>query len=475
MTATAPNGRVPDPTPEDLREWGYDPEDAKKADGLCDPAIERRILGTMIADGEAARTSAGLFRPEDFAVSEHRKLFQVMSRVAFLGETPSHVDPVLISDELRRMGEEKFAGDWLRLGADLLDEGIPGVNLEPYADRLRDLATRRSLTAEIERLGKSVRDPSLSVVDLVAGTVEKLVGTAQPNVKEPSIAHDLGEVLGEIETRAHLGADRCEGYSTGIKALDELTDGLVAGRQITLAARKKQGKTALALNFAARVAYRGGGVHFASGEMSRRRLLRRLAGLRSKVNLRDLRTPEKYEEHFTSLVSAAKEITGWPLRIDDQSLTPKQIRLSVLRSKAALERQGIPLKLVIADYLTKFRPDEKAERRDLAVGEICGSLTRLTGELGVCVLVIAQLNRDSERDGKTRRPTAQDLRDSGIIEQDCDQLLLLWDGPKGTPDMKNWPHYRSQIIVELNRDGPTGEVDTTFQREIGRFTGYVGL
>ena len=86
-------------------------------------------------------------------------------------------------------------------------------------------------------------------------------------------------------------------------------------------------------------------------------------------------------------------------------------------------------------------------------------------ELGIPVLALSQLNRESEKN--QREPELHDLREFGGIEQDTDLVGLLY----GTPDPeKRKPDPRPYILkVDKNRNGPTGDVALVFHKTFTRY------
>jgi replicative DNA helicase len=163
------------------------------------------------------------------------------------------------------------------------------------------------------------------------------------------------------------------------------------------------------------------------------------------------------------LAKAAGELAQWPILIDQVSRSPAQVRLGVQRRIA--EHGAVDL--VIVDYLGKFHSGARHERHDLEIGAMTNAFGQLAMDLNVPVLLLVQLNRESVRGGQVRRPTPSDLRDSGAIEQDAAQLLFLYRDEKDERAEKdpNW----LQVIVELNRFGPTGMADVVFEKTTGRW------
>ena len=87
------------------------------------------------------------------------------------------------------------------------------------------------------------------------------------------------------------------------------------------------------------------------------------------------------------------------------------------------------LHLIVVDYLQLISGDSKAMSRENQISDISRGLKAMAKELDVPVIVLSQLNRDSEKE--RRDPRLSDLRESGAIEQDADVVMLLGKHRKG--------------------------------------------
>jgi replicative DNA helicase len=80
-------------------------------------------------------------------------------------------------------------------------------------------------------------------------------------------------------------------------------------------------------------------------------------------------------------------------------------------------------------------------------------------DLDVPVIALSQLSRKTEE--RKSGPLLSDLRDSGAIEQDADQVIFVdRDGE------------RSDIIIAKNRHGETGKFALQFRGDISKFYEY---
>jgi replicative DNA helicase len=143
---------------------------------------------------------------------------------------------------------------------------------------------------------------------------------------------------------------------------------------------------------------------------------------------------------------------------------------------AAMRAKGHPDVLIWVDYLSLVKSTDRYKgNRVKEVGEVTSTLKALAKELGVPVLLLAQLSRGVEsRDDK--RPHLADLRESGEIEQDADVVLFVYreeyyltnvstDGMNQQELMEHCTRMREvegvmEIIVSKQRKGPTGIVKT---------------
>jgi replicative DNA helicase len=114
------------------------------------------------------------------------------------------------------------------------------------------------------------------------------------------------------------------------------------------------------------------------------------------------------------------------------------------------------------------RRDDNRERE---VAEISGSLKGLAKELGIPIMVISQLNRETAKDGS--RPTIANLRESGAIEQDADIVCLLADPRDAGADGDSGTQAGTlDVLIAKNRHGMTDELKLTWIRKYTRFEDY---
>jgi replicative DNA helicase len=111
------------------------------------------------------------------------------------------------------------------------------------------------------------------------------------------------------------------------------------------------------------------------------------------------------------------------------------------------------IKTVWIDYFTLIgKPNMGKNTNDAAAwGHISTGLKRIAQELKICIVLISQLNRDS--DGS--EPKLSDLRETGQLEQDANAVVMLWADAKGETENKGITRVIKGKIAK-NRSGSSG-------------------
>jgi replicative DNA helicase len=253
--------------------------------------------------------------------------------------------------------------------------------------------------------------------------------------------------------KAQSAGGRLLGIPSGFKEIDRITLGWQSQDLIVIAARPSIGKTALALDFAKAASKAGVKVYFASVEMSAEQLATRLLSSESGINGRSLRLGRLSDCDWQRIGEACSRITNLEIVIDDTSaITDMQLAQRV--------RQANPGILVV-DYLQLMRSAERAERKDLEIGNITAAMKALAKELDIPIILLSQLNRQVEH-RKDPRPRLTDLRESGAIEQDADIVFGIYRDLDRAPQI-------ADLICLKHRNGPIGTVMLTFREELTSF------
>jgi replicative DNA helicase len=132
-----------------------------------------------------------------------------------------------------------------------------------------------------------------------------------------------------------------------------------------------------------------------------------------------------------------------------------------------MEANGKKLRVVALDSIQLFA-DYGGQSREQAIAQISNMAKKLAMELDVVFLLLSALNRDVEK-RESRRPQLSDLRESGAIEQDADQVVFVY---RESVADKNAPEDEGSLIVAKNRWGELGDITVKWDGPRYKFSNY---
>lgn len=349
--------------------------------------------------------------------------------------------------------------------ADVLDAAPTGGRARYYAGRVREASARRKLWHAARRFAAEAAEPPSGSVEDVAGRWEAEIREAADagGAAEPLALPDLIRAsLADLDERQAGGG--AAGLPTGLPDLDALLGGLRPGQLVVVGARPGAGKTALTLAFLAHVSRRAGvPSYLASLEMPAGEITHRLLAMATGVNLHRITRAKLSADDAERLAGALDPaVYGRTMLYVDDAPMLTTARLHA-QARRMVRRRGVGL--VAADYLQLMTPADPAEGRVQQVGRMARDLKLVARDCGVPVVLLSQLNRQSESRGDGR-PKLSDLRESGEIEQHADAVILLHVPANQGDDSECW---QVDCIVAKNRNGPVGDVPLVYRRPVVRF------
>ena len=442
--------------------------------------VEKSVLGAMLLDRDALIEASSSLEEGDFFLRQHQIIYSAILEVQSksLPVDLKTVTEVLINlKELDKVGGVQYLYE--------LTESIVSLsNVKHYINIVRDQSNLRSVLLTMQGILEEYEKVEIEDISTFIGEASRKVTKAAEKRRISSFV-TAGEVAEKVKqslrTQKTTGEDGVTGMTTGYRSLNLLTLGFKKSDIIIIAARPSVGKTAFALNLAFNAAYKTDtSVAVFSLEMPAEQLMQRLLANRSCVELEKIQRGMLSKRDEVALDRAMKEMSALKLYIDD---TPGIRLIDILSKARKLKMEQPDLSMIVIDYIGLITTGKKAESRQLEVSEISRSLKELARELEIPIIVLSQLSRNVDsRPGK--RPVLSDLRESGSIEQDADQVFLMYrsDYYKGKSDEKaggeqggeNQNANESSVsIVEIevakNRNGKTGTVELVFTKNIGRF------
>jgi len=429
---------------------------------------ERVILGAILLDNGLISQAVEMLKPEDFYSPRHRRIFMAMIS---LFEKSERIEPVLISEELKKDGYIDSIGGIAAITG--LTYGLPHFsNISDYAKIVRDKSIVRHLIKVCNEITSEALAEEDDAEEILDHAEQMIFALAEERTRQ-GFAHVkpvAEQVLAKVKDFASRESHALTGLATGFRELDQITSGLQPTDLIIVAARPSMGKTSLCLTLAQNAAIKEHAtVAVFSLEMSKEQLVMRMLSSEARVDAHRFRNGFLSREEWVRLAGAIGTLSESKLFIDD---TPG---LSVLEMRAKARRllaEQKKLDLIVVDYLQLMSgPSGRSESRQQEVSQISRELKGLAKELNVPLVALSQLSRAPEARNPPR-PQLSDLRESGSIEQDADVVAFIYREEYYNPTDEN--AGVAEILIQKQRNGPTGTIKLAFLKEFTRFENYFG-
>lgn len=412
--------------------------------------LENQIIGSFILDKDTHRYINKLTEGY-FSLDNSRKIFNVIKQ---LYKENEEISVITINNKLAVNTDKTQV---LKKLFEITDNIITTSDIKIAVEKLKDNYNRKQIHKLILKVNKDIRN-----ADKTVNEIKKEIMQDINNIKNDAenIAENMQDVfikvLGDIEEKKQKGDDYT--FYTGFFDLDKYTDGLHNSELTCIGARPGVGKTAFALNIAINIAQKGKKVYFCSLEMSAEQIMQRIIGYYTGINTQFLRTGRLKNEEMAKIAEQTNNILSLNLKIDTKIRYIEDLEniISELKEKEEID-------ILIVDYLTLLKSKEKFAIRELEVAEISRKLKLLALDLKIPVVILVQLNRDAEN----KVPTMANIRESGSIEQNCDNIIFLHN-----EDLDKQPNIIT-VILEKQRQGTTGSLKLMFNKRHSRFVNIV--
>ncbi|MGY3341224.1 replicative DNA helicase [Streptomyces filamentosus] len=426
-----------------------------------DIEAEQSVLGGMLLSKDAIGDVVEALKGPDLYKPRHETIFEAILALYAKGEP---ADPITVAAELTKRGQINRVG-----GASYLHELVQAVpsaaNAAYYAEIVHEQAVLRRLVeagTKITQLGYAAEGEAIDIVASAHVEMSKVLSDQVQRALPTPLSATAGAIADRIQERKTRGKG-LRGLPTGFRDLDDLTNGLVPGQLIIVAARPAMGKSTFAIDIsrACSVA-RQIPTAFFSLEMSRDDIEDRILSAEARVGLHKIQSGNVSDEDWERIARRMGAIGEAPLFIDETD-EPSFMELA---AKAHRLKEQHDIKLLTIDYLQLMKSGGRAENRQQEVSDISRNLKLLAKSLRIPVIALSQLNRGPEH-RTDKKPMVSDLRESGAIEQDADMVILLH---REDAYEKESPRAgEADIIVGKHRNGPTATITVAFQGHYSRF------
>lgn len=368
--------------------------------------VEIGVIGCVLIDNDSMYKVYNKLKPEMFSTEFCQDAFAEMLAMYDRGE---NINIISLSQAL-----ENHKWDPEMIAADLREcvtIAPVSIAITSYADAVvKDWRAR-----EAKKLfqGVSLRpcDIDNSIAEVLT-KLEEIQGskTVHSKTMKQIVAENKGNYFNE---RVGEGL-----IKTGFYHTDDCLGGLEGGDITAIGARPGVGKSAIVTQMIGQMAEKGYNVGYYNLEMNESQVYERFVSRMSEICLTRVRRAKTFlggeQEAFEK---ANDKLSGYNITISTGAKS-----VSEIRAECRHQRYDV----IVIDYLQLIKADRRFNNRASEVGDISKAIKALATELHVPIILLSQLNRASES-RETKEPTMAELRESGDIEQDASNIILLWN------------------------------------------------
>lgn len=403
---------------------------------MFDEEIEKAVLYYIIFD------SADVIIDEENFVYDRNK--KIANAIIELRKEKKEISIISVKSKIK--ANQKQVLEYISA----IGNNIYGTSLDMAYNKLKELTKKRKMYGLAQEIIKNLENEDVDIYS--QKIIKQLNEITKEADKEEKLIDQISKAVMRIEDNWRNRND----YSlyTGIFSLDNILCGLHNQELTIIGARPGVGKTTLALQIAQKISSKNKDVLYISLEMSEIQLIQKLIANESNINSYKMRKGTLEDKDFENIIVVANELSKLKFNINTKIRNIQQIELKCRK----LKNQG-KLDVVIIDYIQLLKSNEKFAVREQEVADISRRLKLLSLELDVPIIALCQLNRNAS----TGEPTLADLRESGSLEQDADNIWFLYKDNQGEDNIIT-------ISVAKQRAGETGIVKVKFDKKVSRFT-----
>ena len=325
---------------------------------LHDEEAERCVLGICLSNQNSFWDCFAKLEPEHFTVPRHARIWDAMKRCADKAKPVStRTIPLFIRDDRDSEPLQIFLGVLLR-------DAPSAGDLMAYVETVQHLHNKRQLIEALDHARQDVlsADVGISVEDMVDQGIARLVNSkaADLDADMRTYAEWGDEVYINAAKVYERGENALIGFSTGLRACDEVMGKLLPGKLYVLAGMSSGGKSALARQMAESAARQAADHHMGQGyiaslempgeEHAARALAQRLGISATRIESGDLNAAE-----IESLPDHIAALRNLPIIVDQRP----RLNIDMIRSRMLRVKNRGGLAFGVVDHLLLVKPTNK--------------------------------------------------------------------------------------------------------------------
>ena len=348
--------------------------------------------------------------------------------------------------------------------ANLTNNVLSPTNYMFYVKEVKNLYKERTYLNDINVINNNINNKTIDEILAEADNTIIALANDVSTIEEDTAKSLSCEFISYIdEAFKNRTNDNFYGYDSGFNSINDILDKIPKEVLWVIGARPSMGKTALAEQIFYNLCSKNIPSAFFSLEMKSRNIIARIVSSQTGIRLSKMKKGMLSTAQLTSMQNFLSKLYELPLIMLDTS--KRQIGRdidSICNKIRSLAKRGI--KVFFIDHLGFISCASKIKRNE-QVGEITKRLADLSHQLGITIILLCQLIRDSE--GK--EPSLNSLKESGDIEQDADIVSFI----HRDREMEGMDSVPAKLITEKNRDGRCGISNLIFYPYITKFADEV--
>ena len=370
---------------------------------LANGTFERAVLGGMIQYRGMIQEHEGELNSSLFYYDNNKDIYEAIMHLYKQDKAVTEatvIQRLKEKDILDTVGSKEYIYT--------LKDDIPNKYFfEPYLNELKDLAYKRLVTEEAQKLieGIEIGDDTITLLD----KFERLTEPSESLETNNTLGDIMSSIFDELESGKEI-----DKVKTGIPIIDKCTNGIARSELVTIGAKSGVGKSALAVRIAINMYKADRKVLIVSREMSKRQVAERILLSHSGVTKEQYENRDFTDKEWVRIVETMEMFSTDSIIVDDKISTIQEIKQAVRRYKPDV---------LIVDYIQLLTPSNTKDSRERQVAEISRELKKMTSDFDMVVIQLTQL---AEKGIGNYRPSGESYtRESRAIYHDSNIVIYV--------------------------------------------------
>jgi len=412
--------------------------------------VEIALLANIFLENDIIADCIGSLKKSDFYYNSHKIIY---SKLVELYKKSISIDLLIFTNDISKETLKIIGG--ITYLSEIVGSEVSTVNYIQYIKTVKNLSIKRELIKVCQDALSMAYGEEIDIRGVIDTLENKILSASDMNEEKTVNLEELMTQSIELIDNGYKNGGQLLGTTTGYKLLDNAINGFVKGDLCIIAARPSMGKTALSMEMLNKLPPGKKGLIFEM-EMPKGKLGIRMLAPRTYINPQDLSKGLIKDTDFSVIQKEAGEMAN-----KNNVFINCRNGLSVSEIKAEAKKIKIQngLDVIFVDHIGKVRPDNPKATKNDQIGQISEGFKNMAMDLDICCVVLSQLNREVEK-RTDKHPIMSDLRDSGCIEQDADEILMLYrdDYYAEREGRKSNRPGLLEVLVAKNRDGNVGAI-----------------